>query len=426
MASGEGLLAPLTTVFTPSCPITWLSSTTRLPSQNVKFPNTGPSSCDPPSWSSYLAGQGFYFYSPAICPSGFVVGPSCEITNPRTAQDFPAITSGETAVYCVVSGQTCTSDTTDFRGGVWGVTRLAGNTAVVGPAIQIRWREDDIPNLETHPLTPGLGAAATATVDEFTSPAASPTTVRFQTLPAVTTTPTATPRGYDTISPDTTSLDTVVSTDDPDSSPIIPEITTSEDLTTSPSTAPSPPSSTTDISQGQAAPSESEQPKSAGGGASNTSIAALVLTSVLIMIIAGFTSFLLVRRYRRYRAGEVAKMVPVGLGAWVRGAGVGAGRKWCVFGRGFSSFRSKAAYSHWPRGVDAELGTDGPTPELAADDPLGSKGNPAELESPDKPASDNRWSWVSRVSKRMLSVRLTKPLPSLPSSSSSSIYSGKS
>jgi hypothetical protein len=94
-------LAALTTVFTPPCSITWLQTTTKVPSQYPTFATTAPSTCDPPSWGKYVAGRGFEYYSPAICPSGFSVGTSCIITNPRTAQNFPAIQSGETAAYCV-------------------------------------------------------------------------------------------------------------------------------------------------------------------------------------------------------------------------------------------------------------------------------------------------------------------------------------
>ncbi|KXX79704.1 hypothetical protein MMYC01_203783 [Madurella mycetomatis] len=161
---GTAPLAALTTVFTPPCPTTWLLTTTRLLSQYPAFPRRGPESCDPPSWSSNIAGAGFHFYSPAICPDGFVVGPSCGLTKTRTNEGFPAIAPGETAVYCVPEGLTCTTDTTDFRGGVWGFARRAttsGALVTVGPALQIRWVEADLTALETHPLTPGLRIVTT-------------------------------------------------------------------------------------------------------------------------------------------------------------------------------------------------------------------------------------------------------------------------
>ncbi|KAJ3557426.1 hypothetical protein NPX13_g9931 [Xylaria arbuscula] len=95
-------LAALTTVFTPPCPTTWLLTTTKVPSQFPPFPTTAPASCDPPSWDNYVSARGFEYYSPAICPDGFYVGPSCIVTNPRTGdQGFPEIQGGETAAYCI-------------------------------------------------------------------------------------------------------------------------------------------------------------------------------------------------------------------------------------------------------------------------------------------------------------------------------------
>ncbi|KAK4150090.1 hypothetical protein C8A00DRAFT_46442 [Chaetomidium leptoderma] len=161
---GTTPLAALTSVFTPPCPTSWLLTTTRSFSQYPAFPTTGPASCDPPSWRTNIARAGFHYYSPAICPRGFVVGPNCGVTKTRTDEGFPAIAPGETAAYCVPIGLTCTTDITDFRGGVWGFAReasTAGALVTVGPAIQIRWVEADLSMLETHPLTPGLKLART-------------------------------------------------------------------------------------------------------------------------------------------------------------------------------------------------------------------------------------------------------------------------
>ncbi|KXJ96374.1 hypothetical protein Micbo1qcDRAFT_191163 [Microdochium bolleyi] len=161
MATFTAALAALTTIFRPPCETSWLITTTKVPSQDPPFPTAGPSSCDPPRWAANLEDPGFQYYSPAICPSGFAVGPRCQIRDARTNEGFPAITEGETAVYCVPSGFTCTSDTTDFRGGVWGVAGRTNGpanriTVTVAPAMQIRWREADLAILQTHPLTPGL------------------------------------------------------------------------------------------------------------------------------------------------------------------------------------------------------------------------------------------------------------------------------
>lgn len=94
-------LAALTTIFTPPCSISWLLTSTKNPSQYPPFPTTGPASCDPPYWTANLRDQGFQYYSPAICPSGFEVGSGCRITKARTAEGFPTTQAGETAVYCV-------------------------------------------------------------------------------------------------------------------------------------------------------------------------------------------------------------------------------------------------------------------------------------------------------------------------------------
>ncbi|KAK4248346.1 hypothetical protein C7999DRAFT_13736 [Corynascus novoguineensis] len=175
---GTTPLAALTAVFTPPCPTSWLLTTTWLFSQYPPFPTTGPTSCDPPAWRTNIANAGFQYYSPAICPQGFVVGPSCGITRTRTDEGFPAIAPGETAVYCVPSGLTCTTDVTDYRGGVWGFARdttTPGALFTLGPAIQIRWVAADLTKLETHPLTPGLQLAKTDSQRTTRDPVMGPT-----------------------------------------------------------------------------------------------------------------------------------------------------------------------------------------------------------------------------------------------------------
>ncbi|KAH6634777.1 hypothetical protein B0J18DRAFT_30431 [Chaetomium sp. MPI-SDFR-AT-0129] len=162
VGGGTAPLAALTSIFTPPCPTSsWLLTTTRSFSQYPPFPTAGPAWCGPPSWRTNIAGAGFHYYSPAICPHGFVVGPDCGITKTRTDEGFPTIAPGETAVYCVPSGLTCTTDLTDYRGGVWGVATATESSSTtvytLGPAIQIRWASTDLTVLETHPLTPGLG-----------------------------------------------------------------------------------------------------------------------------------------------------------------------------------------------------------------------------------------------------------------------------
>ena len=160
---GTPPLAAITAVFTPPCPTTWLITGTRLPSQLPMFPRSGPASCDPPAWSRNLEGGGFQYYSPAICPQGFAVGPSCGLTKARTTEGFPSVVPGENVAYCVPIGMSCTTDMTDFRGGVWGFATAPNAAVTVGPAMQIRWRDADLEILETHPLSPGLRRQVVAT-----------------------------------------------------------------------------------------------------------------------------------------------------------------------------------------------------------------------------------------------------------------------
>lgn len=73
------------------------------------------------------------------------------------------------------SGMSCTSDTTDFRGGVWGAaTADDDDNVTLGPAMQIRFQSSDLSSLATHPLTPGLtfsSSSATTTNAAFTTTA---------------------------------------------------------------------------------------------------------------------------------------------------------------------------------------------------------------------------------------------------------------
>jgi len=162
---GTAPLAALTTVFSPPCPTSWLLTGTITPTQLPVFPRPS-EGCDPPSWGRNLDGGGFQYYSPAICPRGFSVGPGCGLASTRTSEGFPAVVPGETVAFCVPTGMACTTDLTGFRGGVWGWAKSGTGAAAavtVGPAIQIRWALSDLEVLETHPLTPGQRRQAVAT-----------------------------------------------------------------------------------------------------------------------------------------------------------------------------------------------------------------------------------------------------------------------
>ncbi|KAK4652065.1 hypothetical protein QC762_608020 [Podospora pseudocomata] len=271
---GTAPLASLTSIFTPPCSTTWLLTTTRLLSQYPPFPTAGPASCDPPSWQSNIAGGGFYYYSPAVCPEGFHVGPSCGLTRTRTAEGFPAVEKGETVAYCVPKGLTCTTDITDYRGGVWGYTRDGtawGARVTVGPAIQIRWVEADLTLFETHPLTPGLTlvksemGVATAVARSFT---------------------------------------TVISIDDADSTSLIIDTTPNHDGGRGPS-----------IETGGGAPDTRELDTAASNGGNTSgfvignlnqgsSIVVMVVVSLIGALILSTIAWCLIRRYKRKKGLE--------------------------------------------------------------------------------------------------------------------------
>ncbi|KAI1486762.1 hypothetical protein F5X96DRAFT_215065 [Biscogniauxia mediterranea] len=454
-------LDALTTIFTPPCPTTWLLTTTKVPSQSPPFPTTGPASCDPPSWDAYLDSGGFQYYSPAICPSGFVVGPSCEVTNPRTSEGFPAIAGGETAAYCVPSGHTCTSDTTDFRGAVWGFLRTAtasGAAVTVGPAIQIRWREADLANLETDPLTPGLRLAeSTTSVQERppppspttvaaaapTPPSPSPTTTQIMQMTIIPSSVTTSPTSFTSSTLRTSATSQSSSNTDIETASSSSSSSSSAALASSPSPSPSSSSSSSSSSTTGGAPtpgsatqdddsSDSANPNPNPITSSGFNIAAIALTATLLSVIQGYAAFLFIRRYRRYRAGHVSTLFPSSSPSSFFAAAL------CRINRrnrrhNHPGIPEMDAARWWERereknaDADAELGAEGPLPELETGggaSPLGSSENPAELggvgigvegmagtgggggggDEKEKERERERWSWRARVSRIMFSV----------------------
>ncbi|KAI1453250.1 hypothetical protein F4805DRAFT_444454 [Annulohypoxylon moriforme] len=386
-AIGERL-SELTTVFAPPCPITWLLTTTKVPSQYPAFPTTGPSSCDPPSWVDNISQKGFAYYSPAICPSGFYAG--CTAKDDRIGEGFPPTSSGETAMYCVPSGFACTSDTTDFRGGIWGFQTGSGSkpSATVGPAIQIRWREQDLDSLQTDPLNPDPPSSVAIITSSSLSIAE--TTAIIQSVPITSDVSATLAFSSITLSGDITSTDSsIVSTET--------KVPTSTSLSSvfsqSDTTAPTQTGITSTIGS-ENSPGPSADGASSASATSSTNTAAMALSGVLIVIILGFLATVTFRRYRRYRAGKIEAFFPFEpkllakavLGRWSSGL--------------VPSHRNRG--NPPPKFPDAELGTDGPIPELGPGDPLGTKENPAELAG-----SGVRSSWMSNVS-RIFTGRLRK------------------
>ncbi|KAI1800235.1 hypothetical protein F4811DRAFT_540150 [Daldinia bambusicola] len=143
---GTPPVAALTTVWTPPGGCFPVSTS---PTRDIDVFWTSNPKCAPPGYASYFE---TYYYSPAICPSGFTVGCS-------RYDDFqgPSVEPTETAVLCVMSDYLCTPEGWNYY-----ATNTDLNYAQV--MIQIRWASSDLSILETHPLTPGL-FLATATSD---------------------------------------------------------------------------------------------------------------------------------------------------------------------------------------------------------------------------------------------------------------------
>ncbi|KAI1472129.1 uncharacterized protein F4812DRAFT_453944 [Daldinia caldariorum] len=394
-------LEQLTTVFTPPCSITWLQTTTKVPSQYPSFPTGGPISCNPPSWEQNISLKGFAYYSPAICPEGFMIG--CTANDDRPGEGFPAITAGETAMYCVPRGFTCTSDTTDFRGGVWGFTHRAvanGSPVTVGPAIQIRWRDADLSLLATDPLacstvipTPTSSTSTVSLPEATTSRSTTgrrgvitPIPTATATATATTTTTTGIELGGPPVSIEPYPI--ITDTKEPPSFSTDP-LTTTPAITSSIEPSTVQPSRTSTAGNNGAAGGQEEADKNDPGSAtSSTNTAAMALSGILISIILCYLAARIFRRYRRYRAGKVERFLPFDARLWTS----------CIFAKRSDGLPShKTTLERPPRCVDAELGTDGPIPELGPGDPLGTKENPAELSV--NGVNNTRNSWVSRVSR---------------------------
>lgn len=152
--SREALIVPLTTVFTR--PASCSPAPEIIPQASTDGPD---SPCYPPQWHSVDWKEGFY--SPGLCPEGFSIGCSAWGSEWKTQAeegwyDVHAVRTDETAYICVPGGFTCTG-----YGQASKIIR--GRRTVFGAAMEIRWREQDIFLLETHPLTPGLRPTPTDT-----------------------------------------------------------------------------------------------------------------------------------------------------------------------------------------------------------------------------------------------------------------------
>ncbi|KAK7752677.1 hypothetical protein SLS62_005446 [Diatrype stigma] len=417
-------LAALTTIFTPPCQTSWLISTSKIPSQFPPFPTQGPASCDPPEWPENIADKGFQYYSPAICPSGFEVGTDCEVQDTRIAEEkFPPIAFGETAFYCVPSGYTCTTDTSDFRGGVWGYTVTGQTTGksvdcTVGPAVQIRWKEEDLEALETHPLTPGLVLGGGETTIQATTTQVStdrtPTTLNNAT-PEVPASPGIT-EATDTTEPTEpteqteppTRFSTVVTTLFL-SGGLISVSTVTAGISEISSGVTTTPTTTEGSPVGMPTPPSSQMNNAGGKVMGNPiALATVFLSSLFVGVGLVAVAYVLLRRHRS-KAASQGQGWDSSPGDSVRGQR--GGERWQ------DAAELEGSSPAWPPAFQlwrtrAELGTDGPIPELGARSAVGTRDNPAELECREAVASSSRrrWSWLSHVSDK-LSVRSKKSSP---------------
>lgn len=141
--------------------------------------------CMPPRfkedyWESYSG-----YYSPAICPSGY----RSACNRPSIGSDGtpygPPIAAGENAMICCPDGYKCWADAESWCSSTYTITSKSSTytdiftTTSSGYAIQVRWREVDLSNLETLPLKPGSTPPPTAA--STTAPAS---TTAAPTIPA--------------------------------------------------------------------------------------------------------------------------------------------------------------------------------------------------------------------------------------------------
>ncbi|KAI0173007.1 hypothetical protein GGR52DRAFT_572812 [Hypoxylon sp. FL1284] len=114
------------------------------PAEDIDLFWSSQPACGPPGYTSYYD---TFYYSPAICPSGFTVGCSR-----YAASQGPDVEPTETAVLCVLSDYSCATDD-------WNYYATNTDLSYAQIMIQVRWAESDLSVLETHPLTPGLTLA---------------------------------------------------------------------------------------------------------------------------------------------------------------------------------------------------------------------------------------------------------------------------
>lgn len=257
------------------------------------------------------------------------------------------------------SGHTCTTDKTDFRGGVWGATSLDGKFTV-GPAIQIRFQQSDLSLLETDPLTPGLSPTSSA----MTTASA---TFTFATTSDLTT---ASVGGLPTAG--------------------VPSITSSAGVS----------SIRTTTAGSNATSSAASQPGSDNEAARHADLAAIISSTLIVTFAIGLVLLVHIRHRRQQYRQRFQRwfwfprrkrqgLVPVGLGAWVGTRRSGEETREAHVDATQSRGGGTAAW-------DTETGPPVLTLEFEKQ-PLGALEGPAELDGAQEVPLSRRASWVSRM-----------------------------
>lgn len=293
------------------------------------------------------------------------------------------------------SGHTCTTDTTDFRGGVWGFSAAAPTSSapvVVGPAIQIRWREEDLSILKTHPLTPGLYLVGDTALSQ--SEATSDSTAGIVIIPISSSSPASIPAPLTTTSAAGAGPTSQAPRPSGGGTTMAPQFDDIPGVRETPLATPDRTSGATSST----AESDDRSSSSSSGSSWAEGVGPVALTASLVGLVAVILAIILIRRYRwkhMEHAGQASTTIGAGdWVAWCRRQAV------CIF-----QAPSKADISPQEK-RDAELGIEAPSAAPGATQPYGSSDNPAELDAAEaKPLPPlpprPRPSWVSRISTRL-------------------------
>lgn len=283
---------------------------------------------------------------------------------------------------------------------------MTGAQATVGPAIQIRWRAGDLDVLETDPLTPGLRFMTTSLISTSISTSSSSSSLPAGPTITVAINSPVVPKP----SPSLKTSTIYSTTSSLSSSP-------SDSITTTPSAFPSDLSPTGPPAKSQDTPDRTQKGQDSSGSSTFTT-ATIVLTAILITILAAYGAWAMLKRYRRYRAGETTgtetesgpELFVFQVEAWVRRLLLRLNKNKTTTDDDGLEDEDEGKGRPRRKLPDAELGTNGPLPELADTKPFGTKENPAEL--PSATTTQERISgWRERVTRmsRLFTKHMSAP-----------------